>query len=551
MNLQPGMNLQPRLIELLHKRGLRTEEEIEEFLSARPQKTYDPFLLLNMEAGVDLILSSIEEDEKICIYGDYDADGITSTSVLMEVLSQLTGNLSYYIPSRFDEGYGLNCEALDKIKGAGVDLVVTVDCGSVSCAEVEHAKEIGLKILVTDHHTIKDQQADCLIINPKQSGCPYPFKDLAGVGVAFKLAQAVAAETGLDKRVVNRTLDLVGIGTIGDIVPLVDENRTLAKYGIRAVNVSQRPGLRGLIEGVSLKQGEICSENISYVIVPHLNASGRMESARTAARLMMARDQAYVEAGVEKLVSCNRQRKNLQEETFDQCRKLVEDRYKEDLFYVIDLPDAHEGITGIVAGKVKETYNRPAVIVTPTAGDCLKGTGRSIDGVNIYELLAENRQLFERFGGHSAACGFTMKKENLPLLRQNLNESMARMLAEDPNLFDRRLQADLDLDAGDVKLELAEQLQMLEPFGCANPQPLVRIQLRPQSMRRIGNQGQYTKFTGILDDGRELACVIFKDAGTYDDILQAGRPVSMIGTLGSQTWNGRTYLQFTVSGAER
>lgn len=551
MNLQPGMNLQPRLIELLHKRGLRTEEEIEEFLSARPQKTYDPFLLLNMEAGVDLILSSIEEDEKICIYGDYDADGITSTSVLMEVLSQLTGNLSYYIPSRFDEGYGLNCEALDKIKGAGVDLVVTVDCGSVSCAEVEHAKEIGLKILVTDHHTIKDQQADCLIINPKQSGCPYPFKDLAGVGVAFKLAQAVAAETGLDKRVVNRTLDLVGIGTIGDIVPLVDENRTLAKYGIRAVNVSQRPGLRGLIEGVSLKQGEICSENISYVIVPHLNASGRMESARTAARLMMARDQAYVEAGVEKLVSCNRQRKNLQEETFDQCRKLVEDRYKEDLFYVIDLPDAHEGITGIVAGKVKETYNRPAVIVTPTAGDCLKGTGRSIDGVNIYELLAENRQLFERFGGHSAACGFTMKKENLPLLRQNLNESMARMLAEDPNLFDRHLQADLDLDAGDVKLELAEQLQKLEPFGCANPQPLVRIQLRPQSMRRIGNQGQYTKFTGILNDGRELACVIFKDAGTYDDILQAGRPVSMIGTLGSQTWNGRTYLQFTVSGAER
>lgn len=279
------MILQPRVIELLHKRGLSTEEEIEEFLSARPQKTYDPFLLLNMEAGVDLILSSIEDEEKICIYGDYDADGITSTAVLMEVLSQLTDNLAYYIPSRFEEGYGLNCEALDKIKAAGVDLVVTVDCGSVSCMEVEHAKEIGLKILVTDHHTIKDQQADCLLINPKQPGCPYPFKELAGVGVAFKLAQAIAAETGLDKRVVNRTLDLVGIGTIGDIVPLVDENRTLAKYGIRAVNVSQRPGLTALIEGVSLKQGDICSENISYVIVPHLNASGRMESARTAAKL--------------------------------------------------------------------------------------------------------------------------------------------------------------------------------------------------------------------------------------------------------------------------
>lgn len=545
------MILQPRVIELLHKRGLSTEEEIEEFLSARPQKTYDPFLLLNMEAGVDLILSSIEDEEKICIYGDYDADGITSTAVLMEVLSQLTDNLAYYIPSRFEEGYGLNCEALDKIKAAGVDLVVTVDCGSVSCMEVEHAKEIGLKILVTDHHTIKDQQADCLLINPKQPGCPYPFKELAGVGVAFKLAQAIAAETGLDKRVVNRTLDLVGIGTIGDIVPLVDENRTLAKYGIRAVNVSQRSGLTALIEGVSLKQGDICSENISYVIVPHLNASGRMESARTAAKLMMARDPKSIEAGVEKLVACNRRRKQLQEETFEQCRELVENQYRDDLFYVIDLPDAHEGITGIAAGKVKETYNRPAVIVTPTSGDCLKGTGRSIDGVNLYELLAENRELFERFGGHSAACGFTMKKENLPLLRRNLNQSMARLAEEDPHLFDLRLEADMDLDAEDVKLELAEQIRMLEPFGCANPQPLVRIHLRPQSMRRIGSQGQYTKFTGVLDDGRELACVIFKDAGTYDDILQAGRPISMIGTLGSQTWNGRTYLQFTVSGAER
>lgn len=545
------MNLQPRLIELLHKRGLETEEEIQEFLSARPQKTYDPFLLLNMEAGVDLILSSIEEEEKICIYGDYDADGITSTAVLMEVLSQLTANLTYYIPSRFEEGYGLNCQALDKIKAAGVDLVVTVDCGSVSCAEVEHAKEIGLKILVTDHHTIKDQLAACLVINPKQPGCPYPFKELAGVGVAFKLAQAIAAETGLDKRVVNRTLDLVGIGTIGDIVPLVDENRTLAKYGIRAVNVSQRPGLKGLIEGVSLKQGDIGSENISYIIVPHLNASGRMESARIAAKLMMAREQKNVEAGVEKLVECNRNRKQLQEETFDQCRELVETRYRDDLFYVIDLPDAHEGITGIVAGKVKETYNRPAVIVTPTGEDCLKGTGRSIDGVNIYELLAESRDLFERFGGHSAACGFTMKKENLEQLRRNLNSAMARLLAENPALFDAKLKADMDLAAEDVKLELAEQLRLLEPFGCANPRPLVRIRLLPKSMRRMGNKGQYTRFTGVLDDGREMACVIFKDAETYDDILQAGRPAVMTGTLSSQTWNGKTYLQFTVSGAER
>ncbi len=293
------MKLQPRILELLNKRGIRTEEEIKEFLSDKPQKTYDPFLLLNMEAGVDFILSSIEENERICIYGDYDADGITSTSVLMEVLSKLTKNLTYYIPSRFEEGYGLNCEALKKIKANGVDLVITVDCGSVSCAEVEYAKEIGLKILVTDHHTITDKQADCLVINPMQPGCPYPFKHLAGVGVAFKLAQALAAETGLPKSVVNRTLDLVGIGTIGDIVPLVDENRTLAKYGIRAINVSQRLGLVKLMEGVSLDKGAVSSENISYIIVPHLNASGRMENAGIAAGLMMGNDQEKGQSGRE------------------------------------------------------------------------------------------------------------------------------------------------------------------------------------------------------------------------------------------------------------
>lgn len=544
------MKLQPRILELLNKRGICTEEEIQEFLSDKPQKTYDPFLLLNMEAGVDFILSSIEENERICVYGDYDADGITAASVLMEVLSKLTKNLTYYIPSRFEEGYGLNAGALKKIKENGVNLVITVDCGSVSCDEVEYAKEIGLKIMVTDHHTITDKQADCLIINPMQPGCPYPFKHLAGVGVAFKLAQALAAETGLPKSVVNRTLDLVGIGTIGDIVPLVDENRTLAKYGIRAINLSQRPGLVKLIESVSLNKGTVSSENISYIIVPHLNASGRMETAKIAATLMMTGDQAKVSSGVEKLIECNTERKRIQSETFEICKTLIEEKYKEDDFIVLDLEDAHEGITGIVAGKIKETYNKPAVIVTPTGDDCLKGTGRSIEGVNIYDLLKENEDLFERFGGHAAACGFTMKRQNLLPLRENLNHSMKSLLEENPALFKQKLEADLVLSAEDVSLELIEELKQLEPFGCDNPQPLVQVSVVPNALRRMGNKGQYTKFNGRLDDGRELQCVIFKDASEYDEILQKNKKISIIGTLGSQSWNGRQYMQITVLGAE-
>lgn len=544
------MNLQPRIRELLYNRGIQSEEDIAEFLSDKPQKTYDPFLLLNMEAGVDLILSAIENNEKICIYGDYDADGITSTSVLMEVLSHLTKNLSYYIPKRFDEGYGLNKDALDKIKNAGVDLVITVDCGSVSVEEVEHAKAIGLKILVTDHHTVVDKVADCLVINPMQPGCPYPFKHLAGVGVAFKLAQALAAETGLPKSVVNRTLDLVGIGTIGDIVPLVDENRTLAKYGIRAVNVTKRQGLEALIEGVGLHKGNIASENISFVIVPHLNASGRMEDAKIAANLMMTKNEERIQNGVEKLITYNQERKRIQGNTFDVCKEIVEERFKDDNFLLIDLPDAHEGITGIVAGKLKETYNKPSIIVTPTSDGCLKGTGRSVEGVNIYDMLKANEALFERFGGHKAACGFTMKEEHLETLRENLNRQMDVLIAENPTLLDESLKADMVLAAEDVNLALVEDMKKLEPFGCDNPRPLVEVNVRPTGLRRMGAQGQYTKFNGVLSDGREVQCVIFKNAAEYDELLQKGENISIIGSLNSQTWNGREYLQITVLGAK-
>lgn len=544
------MNLHPRIYELLNKRGLRTEEEMREFLSEKPQKTYDPFLLLNMEAGVDLILSAIEDNEKICIYGDYDADGITSTSVLMEVLSHLTDNLMWYIPSRFEEGYGLNSMALDAIQASGADLVVTVDCGSVSCEEVEHAKEIGLKILVTDHHTITDRIADCLVINPMQPGCPYPFKHLAGVGVAFKLAQAIAAETGLPKSVVNRTLDLVGIGTIGDIVPLLDENRTLAKYGIRAVNVSERTGLTKLIEGVGLNQGQIKSENVSFILVPHLNASGRMEHAKFAAQLMMEKNPEKADEGVEKLIDYNKARKQIQSNTYDECRILAEGKYANDDFLVIDLPDAHEGITGIVAGKLKETYNKPAIIVTPTGNGLLKGTGRCIEGVSLYDLLKENEELFIRCGGHAAACGFTMKKENLDELRMRLNRTMAEILAAHPELREYTLTADMELVASDVNLELAEQIQKLEPFGCDNPEPLIGVTLRPTALRHMGSQGQYTKFVGILDDGREVQCVIFRDALSYDEILKKGMPVKVIGALSAQEWNGRKYLQIQAAGIE-
>ena len=227
---------------LLKKRNIVSEEEIQEYLSFRPQKTYDPFLLKDMRAGVDLILSEIKKGTKICIYGDYDADGVTSVCILSSVLSYLTDNLMYYIPSRFDEGYGMNKNAVRRIYESGAGLIVTVDCGSVSYEEVRYAEELGLKVIVTDHHSIDDVKADCILINPHQTECTYPFSELAGCGVAFKLCQAIQKETGLPKKVLNEVLDLAAVGTVGDVVSLTDENRTIVKYGLkRSIPAAESP----------------------------------------------------------------------------------------------------------------------------------------------------------------------------------------------------------------------------------------------------------------------------------------------------------------------
>ncbi|WP_303857729.1 single-stranded-DNA-specific exonuclease RecJ [Aminicella lysinilytica] len=546
------MELKQKFIELLNKRGITSEEDIREYLSDKPQKTYDPFLLLNMEAGVDLILSAIEADEKICIYGDYDADGITSTVIMLEVLSNLTKRLMYYIPSRFDEGYGMNRAAVEKIHDKGVDLIITVDCGSVSCDEVDYARSLGMEVLVTDHHTITDKKASGLVINPTQKECPYPFKYLAGCGVAFKVAQAIVAETGLPKSILTRTLDLVGIGTIGDIVPLIGENRTLAKYGLRAINTSARENLGALIEATGLHPGHITAENVSFVIVPHLNAAGRMDHASKAVEMLMEKDPARVRELAMELAHCNSERKHVQEGIYKECVAIVDEKFADSKFLVIDLPNAHEGVTGIVAGKIKDRYYKPTIIVTPTGDGCLKGTGRSIDGVNIYDMLKDNEELFLRFGGHAAACGFTMKEEDLQKLRGNLDGAAGRIFEKSPETFDRNISPELKLEPADIDLELMSDFDKLEPCGCANTKPLVSVRGNVANYSRIGNQNQYMRFTAEMDGGITLPCVDFRDADSIESMFQKEPEgiFDFMGYLAARTWKGNTTIQMTVENAQ-
>ncbi len=530
---------------LLESRGVTGKEAMEEFLSSSPQLTFDPFLMKDMTESVDRILLALDNGENICVYGDYDADGVCGVSLMIEILRLLGAEYSYYIPSRFDEGYGLNCEAIEKIKERGTDLIITVDCGSSSYEEVLFAMELGMDIIVTDHHNLGAKPAPCLLINPKQDMCTYPDKDLSGCGVAFKLAQALNRRRPqhLSRADLNSLLDLAAIATVGDIVSLTGENRTIVKYGIRYINSKKRPGLTHLIDGAGLAGCEIKSDHIAYIIVPHLNAAGRMLSAETGVKLLTCHNEEEWKEAAENLLSNNRERKRIQDMAYEEAIKRVEESHLEDKFIVLDLPDAHEGITGIVAGKIKDKYNRPTIIVTPSGENKLKGTGRSIDGLNIYEMLSECGQLFEKFGGHAGACGFTMDNANLQPLRNALGALAVIRFNEDPSLFDPKLIIDAEVISEDLDNKLIDCLNRLEPFGHKNPKPIFvlrKVQLKDPCY--IGEHRQHVRF-GV--NGAQ--CIYFNGAEQFISLYEGGKPVDIAGYPEINRWNGCERIQFVVS----
>ena len=536
-------NINKIVLQLLNNRGIAGDENIREFLSPKPLLTYDPFLLLNMKEGVDLIFDAINQKKKICLYGDYDTDGITSISILKIVLENLVDEVEYYIPSRESEGYGINKEAIKKLYDKGNRLMITVDCGIVAYDEVEYAKSLGMDVIVTDHHSVGEKIPDCIVINPKQDGCPYPFKHLAGCGVAFKVAQAIQRRGGLPKNIINGILDIVAIGTIADVVPLIDENRTIVKYGMRSISGLKRPGVEQLATRVLKNKESISTENISYNIVPHLNAAGRIEKADIGVELFVGTDLNDIADIVDKLVDLNNKRKELQEKAYMECVELYEEKYKDALFPIIKLENAHEGITGIVAGKLKDYVGKPVAIVTPKNED-YKGTSRGIDTLNIYDILYSERELFSKFGGHKGACGFTICKENIDLLNINIQKYM-NSLPED--VFDIPVKYDLELQGEDLSIELVKEIEKMEPFGFGNEKPVFRISnIKCREIKAIGANLKHGKFKGYVDGHDGLECVFFNCGRDVLDNIEKSSSIDIIGRLEINSWKGRESLQFIV-----
>lgn len=539
--------LHPKIREYLATKGIEGAD-LDDYLSDKPQKTYDPFLLPDIEAGADRILSVIEEGGKICIYGDYDADGVTATSLLVDVLGELTDNLTWFIPSRFKEGYGLNKNALRELKESGVDLVVTVDNGCTAFEEIKYAGEIGLEIVVTDHHEM-ETKPNCLCINPKSPESEYPFRGLAGVGVAFKLAQVICDITGLPGSVKTRNLDLVAVGTIADLVPLVDENRTLVKYGLRLLNLRRRPGFAELMKSAGLGK-EIKSENVAFGIAPRINASGRMASAKTAAKLMMEENQEEAANIASELEGLNYNRKKKQSGIVEICDKVLENAPEKNII-ILTLNEAHEGVTGIAAGKLKEEHGKPVVIMSRVSDDLYKGTSRSTENIDLHKLLskAAEENLFESFGGHSAACGFTIKKENRERFIEITENTLNRMAEESPEILQNRIKTDIRLEPGDITADFIRSQECIEPCGKDNERPIVEVVLLPGNIKRMGRDNQYLRFEGNCM-GKNISAVVFDRVDQVEKIVEkaavVGAPVKVAGYINENHFNGRVSIQISV-----
>ena len=460
---------------VLSARGMDTPEKAARFLDSGRSRFYDPFLLKDMDRAAERVGRALKAGETVAVYGDYDVDGITATCLLTEALKELGGDVVSYIPDRTEEGYGLNPGAIERLGSQGVTLIVTVDCGITAGPEVEYARSLGVDVVVTDHHHCKDTlPAACAVVNPRRPGCEYPFPELAGVGVALKLAQALFPRPRREE-VFHRFGELVAIGTVADVMHLTDENRALVRQGLELLGRTGRPGLRALLREAGLEEGgPPTAVTVSYGLAPRLNAAGRMEQAMVALELLLTRDAARGEELAQALCQLNRERQAIELDIYEQCTRMLEDDPLLTAPAIVLAGEGwHQGVVGIVASRLAEKYSCPAFVISLEGGHG-KGSCRSFGGFNLFGALESCAGLLEGYGGHEMAAGFTVLEENIPLLARRLKELVSAHAGGRP------MEASIDVDAevDDCALLTAREvdaLSALEPFGAGNPRPVLLL----------------------------------------------------------------------------
>lgn len=545
--------ISPILARLIRNRDVIGEEEIEFYLNGTIADLYDGMLMKDMDRAVAILSEKINAGEAIRVIGDYDIDGVNATYILQEGLSQLGAEVDTDIPDRIKDGYGLNRQLIDRAIADGIDTIITCDNGIAALEEIAYGKERGLTIIVTDHHEIpfldaggeKEYllpQADA-VVDPHRPDCEYPFKKLCGAAVAYKVVEALFEVMQRDVDDIDYLMENVAIATVGDVMDLCGENRIFVKQGLEMLKRTQNEGLKALIECTQVPVERLNAYHIGFVLGPCINASGRLDTAKRALELLCARNRREAVMLAEDLKALNDSRKEMTEKGVEQAVEQIETTsLKNDKVLVVYLPDCHESIAGIIAGRIRERYYRPVFVLTK-AEDGVKGSGRSIEAYNMFEEMCKCRALFTKFGGHKLAAGLSLEEENVPRFRQIINE-LANLTEED---LMEKVSIDMQLPLPYVTENLIEELEVLEPFGKGNPKPLfAEKNLKVIQQRIIGKNHNVLKFQVEDRSGNRMDAIYFGDVEACLKMMEESREMSFTYYPSVNEYMGRRSMQITV-----
>lgn len=545
--------IDPVIARLIRNRDIQDMKEIRSYLYGTLAEIPSPWKMKDMERAVQILQKKITQKKKIRIIGDYDIDGVTATCILLKGLKRLKANVDTYIPDRVKDGYGMHEQLIDKALEDGIDTILTCDNGIAAAAEIEYAKKEGLTVIVTDHHDIpfRDTEdgriwiipkADA-VVNPKQNDCLYPNKNICGAVVAWKLIWALYERLGIDSDEIWDFLELAAIATVGDVMDLQGENRIIVKEGLKKLSSTSFEGLKALICVNNLEGAEITAYHVGFVIGPCINASGRLDTAARSLELLLADNMEDAMKLADDLYDLNQSRKAMTEQGKEQAiQSIEENNLGKDRVLVVYLPDCHESLAGIIAGRIREAYNKPVFVLTKGA-DGVKGSGRSIEAYSMYEELVKCSDLLTQFGGHPMAAGLSMEEKNVELFRRRLNDNCT--LTEQDLI--PKIMIDVPMPISYLSKKLTEQLKVLEPFGKGNSKPLfAQKNLRAVGIRVFGRNRNVAKMLLIDENGIKMDAVYFGEAQEFVDFVQAHDTISVTYYPEINVFQGRENLQVVI-----
>lgn len=545
-------HISPVTARIIRNRDVEGEKAIDRYLNGTLDQLYDPHLMKDMDKAAALILEKIRASVRIRIVGDYDIDGVCSTYLLYRGLTRCGAVVDYQIPERIRDGYGINESIIRKAKEDGIDTIVTCDNGIAALEQVRLAKELGMTVIVTDHHeVVRDEdgsqvlpEADA-VVNPHRDDCTYPFAGICGGVVAYKLVQVLYEKNGIPEQEWKDMLEFAAIATVGDVMKLQDENRIIVRWGLKQIPHTASVGLRALVEACGLDIYDLTAYHIGFVIGPCLNASGRLKTAKLALELLLCegmQQSARAEEMAAELKLLNEERKDMTQAGMEQAFEQVDAELADDDVLVVYLPDCHESLAGIIAGRVRENYNKPSFVLT-RGEDCVKGSGRSIESYHMYQALCGVQDLLLKFGGHPMAAGFSLKEENIDEFRRRLNEQSA-LTKED---FIPKIWIDVAMPLEYISEALVNELKGLEPFGQGNEKPqFAQKNLRIRSVRAIGRNNNAVRMTVVTEQSRPMEAMVFTVADQFVEEAKQSRSIDVIYYPDINEYNGNRTLQIVV-----